>query len=436
MLNNREIVIVFFTLLIVIILLLLRNSRPLVIRVIKAVFSIKLITVFTLAICYIILSIILLSHLGFWNKDLFTASAIWCFFSGLPLITKILKSEDIVKFFKSIILEHFRILAFVEFIIGVYTFSLGYELLLAIFGSTVLTIKLFSEKDPKYIKVTKLMNRLLITLGIILITSVLKKIYTDSTTLFNIQNLKQILLPLILTILFSPFIYLTRIYSKYEDSYFVFKRFIKDKQQLQYSFFMAMIHFRCDTKVLERWHIHWLREQLNDKNSILKSINDLKELIKKEMSAPLELPPNEGWYPYTAKDFLSNQGLKTRYYENHTNDNEWFAISDYKLVNSNPVLQNTVTYTVFGDANTVKRLELGLMVRDLTERAQSIKTFCSDVSTLYALSLNQSINEQPLLKIMNNSEFSIKMNELHTVTFTSEPLVSPGFYSKFVIEIV
>ncbi|MGJ1275042.1 hypothetical protein ACR78N_26270, partial [Sphingobacterium siyangense] len=141
-------------------------------------------------------------------------------------------------------------------------------------------------------------------------------------------------------------------------------------------------------------------------------------------------------YPYTAKDFLSNQGLKTRYYENHTNDNEWFAISDYKLVNSNPVLQNTVTYTVFGDANTVKRLELGLMVRDLTERAQSIKTFCSDVSTLYALSLNQSINEQPLLKIMNNSEFSIKMNELHTVTFTSEPLVSPGFYSKFVIEIV
>lgn len=436
MLNNREIVIVFFTLLIVIILLLLRNSRPFVIRVIKAVFSIKLITVFTLAVCYIVLSIIFLSHLGFWNKGLAIESAIWCFFSGLPLIGKILKSKDIVKFFKSIILDHFRILAFVEFIIGVYTFSLGYELLLAIFGSTVLIIKLFSEKDPKYIKVTKLMDRFLMILGIILVTNVLKQLYNDNTTLFNIQNLKKILLPLILTILFSPFIYFIRIYSKYEDSYFVFKRFIKDKQLLQYSFFMAMIHFRCDTKLLERWRIHWLREQPSDKDSILKSISDLKELIKKEMCAPLEVPPNEGWYPYTAKDFLSDLDLKTRYYENHTNDNEWFAISDYKVINSDPVLQNTVTYTVLGDANTVKRLELGLMVRDLTERAQSIKTFCSDVSTLYGLSLNQSINEQMLLKIMNNSEFSIKMNELHTVTFTSEPLVSPGFYSKFVIEIV
>lgn len=106
MLNNREIVLACFILSIAIILLLLRNSRPLVIEVIKAVFSIKLITVFTLAICYIILSIILLSHLGFWNKGLAIESAIWCFFSGLPLIVKILKSENIVKFFKSIILDH------------------------------------------------------------------------------------------------------------------------------------------------------------------------------------------------------------------------------------------------------------------------------------------------------------------------------------------
>lgn len=436
MLNNREIVIVFFIISIVIILLLFRNSRPLVIGVIKAVFSVKLMTVYTLAICYILLSIILLSHLGFWNKGLVIESAIWCFFSGLPLIAKMLKSEDIVKFFKSIILDHFRLLAFVEFIIGVYTFSLGYELLLAIFGSTVLTIKLFSEKDPKYIKVTKLMNRLLMILGIILIANVLTQLYTDNTTLFNIQNLKKILLPLILTILFSPFIYFIRIYSKYEDSYFVFKRFIKDKQLLQYSFFMAMIHFRCDTKVLERWRIRWLRDQPKDRDGISKSINDLKKLIKKEISAPLEIPSNEGWYPYTAKNFLSEQGLETRYYENYTNDDEWFAISDYKPINSDPILLNTITYTVLGDSNTVKRLELNLMVRDLTERGQSMEVFCLDVLTLYKLSINQNITEHILLKIMDNSAFSFNINEHHLINFTSEPLVSPGFYSKFVIEIV
>ncbi|GEM66246.1 hypothetical protein SF1_42280 [Sphingobacterium faecium NBRC 15299] len=436
MLNNREIIIVFLVLSIVIILLILRSTRPLVIEVLKAVFSIKLITIFTLAIIYNIVSIIILSNLGFWNRGLVLESTIWCFFSGLSLIVKILKSEDIVKFFKSIILDHFRILALVEFIIGVYTFSLGYELLLTIFSSTVLIIKLFSEKDPKYIKVTKLMDKLLLILGVILLINILKQLVTDSTTLFNIQNLKKILLPLILTILFSPFIYLTRIYSKYEDSYFVLKRFIKDKQLLQYSFLMAMIHFRCDTKVLERWRIHWLREQPKDKDAISKSINDLKKLIKKEISAPLEIPPNEGWYPYTAKNFLSGQGLETRYYENHTNDKEWYAVSDYKSINLVQVLNNTINYTVLGYANTVKRLELGLMVRDLTEKLQSIETFCLDVSTLCILSLGQDINEKMLTHIINCAEFSIYVSEHHLVTFTCEPLVSPGFYSKFVIEIV
>ena len=110
MLDNREVVTVIIISLIVIILLIFKRTRSSLHNLVKAALSYKLLIIFLLAISYIILSIILLLELGFWNSSLVKETIIWTSIGGLPLVTKTVQSKDISIFFKSTILDNFKIL--------------------------------------------------------------------------------------------------------------------------------------------------------------------------------------------------------------------------------------------------------------------------------------------------------------------------------------
>lgn len=435
--DNREIVLISFIVLILIILISSKKIRPSLISLVQAATARQLLIVYSLGTAYLVVSLTFLHHLNFWNNSLLKESLIWLFINGFPLIHGILKPTNASGFYKTAILNNIKGLAFVEFIIGIYTFSLGFEYLLGISATFLILIKLVSERDQSAIRISKLANTLLSILGLILIVNISIQIIEDYNSFFNVLNLKKVLLPLFLTVLFIPFIYCLRLYSKYEETYYVLKRIIKDPELRNYSFYISIVNFNLNTEQLIRWRVRCIRDRPQSKTDVLNSIKDLKRISKIEKSPPSFVSPDIGWSPYLSKDFLLTSGLTTSYYEKHSTD-DWFAISDYKVIGSDPVFKNTISYSLSGNELVVKKIELNLTILNVNEEVQALETYSYDIATLYEKSLKQNLKIENISKIKNNIAFSFIVNQYISVSLTTEALDTraDGRQLNFVIEII
>ena len=84
----------------------------------------------------------------------------------------------------------------------------------------IVATQAYSEFDKKNIQVTKLLTNILSIFGFVFLGFSIYKTINVYETCFSINTLQIFALPIILTILFIPFIYFLCLYSAYE-SYFV-----------------------------------------------------------------------------------------------------------------------------------------------------------------------------------------------------------------------
>ena len=106
-----------------------------------------------------------------------------------------------------------------EFIIGFYNFSLGWELVLIPFVTLIALLSLVAnlKKDDRPSKlVAKFLNNLLSIIGIGIFIFTAYKLTVSFKEFFTLSNLKSFLLPPIFTIIFLPLIFVTVLYMKYE----------------------------------------------------------------------------------------------------------------------------------------------------------------------------------------------------------------------------
>jgi hypothetical protein len=98
------------------------------------------------------------------------------------------------------------------------------------------------------------------------------------------------------------------------------------------------------------------------------SMKELWALVKevKAVSAREKNPPdisvNDGWSPYLAKEYLTNDGLVTRDY-NRTYENEWTCSSNYLEIDSG-LLRNNIGYYLSGNKFAVTELKLILNINN------------------------------------------------------------------------
>lgn len=94
----------------------------------------------------------------------------------------------------------------------------------------VVLLQTVSEMDKKNEQVTKLLKNVTAIFGLILISYVAYKTFTNYTMLFALNNLFSFLLPIILTIIILPFIYILSLYINYETLFVRIKYMSKDNK--------------------------------------------------------------------------------------------------------------------------------------------------------------------------------------------------------------
>jgi hypothetical protein len=219
-LNNREIALLVIVGILIIPALFKKIIRESVINLLKIFFSGNLQIIFKLSLIYILCSLIFLSKINFWDFALLKGTLIWIIFASFALMLNVNKSSNEDYFIKKIIISNFKVIILIEFISNLFVFSFIVELILQTILVFVGLMLAVSETESKFEVVHKIFNSLASFLGISIFTYTIYSIVDNFDKVFTVDNFRDLILPIILTILYMPFIYILALYAKYEI-YFV-----------------------------------------------------------------------------------------------------------------------------------------------------------------------------------------------------------------------
>lgn len=220
--STRELSLLIWTSIFIITLTLGKSLRKSIFGVIKALFVRQFILIYLSLTAYIILVVLLLRLLNLWEISFLKDTIFWFFSFAIVTFFSLPKAEDI-NFFKNLLLESFKWTIFLEFLFNFYTFNIGAELFFLPIITFVALTQAIAETDKKNEQIGKLLGGFLSIVGSIYFFYALFKTISEYGILFTSQNLKTLILPILLTISILPFFYFIALYMQYEE---IFKRII------------------------------------------------------------------------------------------------------------------------------------------------------------------------------------------------------------------
>ncbi|HCN82415.1 MAG TPA: hypothetical protein DIT07_02180, partial [Sphingobacteriaceae bacterium] len=348
------------------------------------------------------LCVYLLSLTGLWTTDLAKDTILWLFFVGFMTLGKVNKIKDDRDYFKKALKKNFKLSLLSEFLVNFYTFSLAVELIIVPIITLISVTIAFSEKDSKHKPVHKFLTNLLVVFGFVILFYIIFQFAGNPWGIINLPNLRGLLLPLILSILFLPFVYGLSIYMFYETQLVVLK--IRLSPELfTYAKRQAFLRFNLNKDGLSRW-VKRIHTDTVSKTEIDRLIDHVKEREAIEKNPP-KVDPALGWSPFEAGNFLSDEGLKSGYYDCVYED-EWFSSApSFKL--GDKWSDNKISYYVHGTDQVAKRLELILAVFTPQDNLDLHKRFCIIAARLYSKALNELISEKILLAILRSKSITV-----------------------------
>lgn len=359
--NTRELAYLIWGTVVFCVFLFVKSLRRDFLPVLKSLVDRHFLRVYFFTILYISLCCFTISRIGLWDFSLIKDTIVWGIFAALPMMYNIMQAKNLKRYFGSTLKDLFQITIVLEFVLGLYTFSLWAELLIVPITLMLGTLIAFSGQDEKNHKVTKLFKWISAALGLFLIAEVIGHIIGHFTEYWRISYFKQFLLPLTLAVMFVPFLYLLVCFARFEETFAVLKIRIKSPKLLRYTKRILFFGFFNNIEGFNRWRQHVFRGKYQDRPAIRQSVREIKEAQKREKN-PAIVPIEDGWSPYLAKDFLEGEGMAMTFYSD-LEGGEWGVVSAPKRIDGSGWGIST-TYSVFGTKLVATSLKLRLEVTD------------------------------------------------------------------------
>ena len=314
---------------------------------------------------YIFLIVFLLYCVGFWDINHIKDTVFWSVSVATVSLFRISTIADDDHYVRNAIADNFKIIVILEFIVNVYTFSLAIEVFLVPLIAIISAMLVYAENKREYAPATKLLSGLLVVFGIALVSFTIHMIARDPSSFFQAGTLTDFALPISLSILFLPFMYILVLYVHYESA-LVRIRFMYDDSLLQKrATRIALCRFHVRTVLLKRWLRYIQSNRPQDPESLESSVTQVKKLALLERAPPI-VPSAEGWSPYLACKFLQNEGVVAEDYRpDASGQAEWFACSSYTGIEGGAI-SDYIVYYVEGDENIAHTLRIVVNIGEAT----------------------------------------------------------------------
>jgi hypothetical protein len=264
-------------------------------------------------------------RLGVWETGLLAATIVWYFFGGLPILTRSFDAKEDAQHFRGYAKDALSGTAILEFLYVAKTFSFIVELLLVPMVTFLGMLVVFSERQKEYAKVNAFLSTILAIFVLAVVWYSVSKVLDEPNTFFTTTTFRAFLLPIYFTILSIPFFYLLHCYSHIEGARIQIdlKTFQSDevKAYARKRFFLIFpLRPWLLRRAVRQFHILPAR----DKEDVDKIINDILK-YERTAEAPPSVDPSKGWSPFLARDFLTDEGMRTGDYHQGYDGNEWWS---------------------------------------------------------------------------------------------------------------
>ena len=391
--NNREIAIAIW--LSVCIGLAASNSeiRDAAVGVWKA-FCNKLILIpFGLMVSYIVLITLALYQLGAWDSGQLKNTILWGATVAVVSLFRVPQIAEDEHYFRNAIWDNFKVVALIEFVIGFYTFSLWVELLIVPAIAILTALHTFSGSRKEYQPVEALLGAVLALAGFGLVIHAGYSLVTDFWRFAKPSTLSDATLPILLSLLFLPFLFVLSIYVNFETTFRRLEFTIRDPALRRYAKRTSLLRFHFRSNLLRRWSRNIGNRKPTNREELDASIALVKTQAQREGN-PEVVPPEEGWSPYLAREFLTDEGLApSDYHQDPLDGQQWFASSPYLEIGDG-IFPNNITYTVEGDERIVRRLKLAINYNDPAAKQETHESLAKILKTLFEKALGEDAPDE------------------------------------------
>lgn len=230
-LNNREIAIIFWSFVVSIFLLKSQVTRRALLSLFKSFLSKQLVITWLLMFSYISLLLTILMHFSLWDFSLLKEATYWSLGTAFIFLVNGVGSKD-KNYIKKVLTESLKLLVILEFVINFYTFNLFIELAIVPVLVVITAMGAFIENKKEYQPIKKIIDWALVFFGIGIIIFSLTKVVTKYSDLITLDNLRALVLPSLLTLLYIPFLYFFMLYATYENIFFRINSLMRENPDL------------------------------------------------------------------------------------------------------------------------------------------------------------------------------------------------------------
>lgn len=426
--STREISITIWIALLAIFLVTKKEIRDSVKGLITAFFNKGILITFSLMFIYIFFCLCMLSSLGLFEMSQIKEVVIWFFTVAFVYFLNAPNYLKLDTQFKKVIFDSLKVIALVEIITATYTFHIIVELIFVPLTVLLAAVQVYIEykNSEEYKDTKKLVDFLLNSIGTFIIIYCTYKLITNFSEFANKDNLLEFIVPIILSLLLIPFIFIISLFMNYEHHFIGLSSFFEDKRLLKYVKYKVLINFRTRIELLKRWHQSLLLYNIKSKEDVDNSINDLFKRIKVEKNPP-KINLADGWCPFASKDFLLEYGINTGYYNKNYRFNTWSANSNFIKLSSG-ALSNNVSYYIRGNENFVTELQLTLDVYDLNQEKSCLKDYGEIAIKLCRYSIGKSVTKQIQNLISNKRDKQFTINK-YTIIINFNSWITNNLYN-------
>jgi hypothetical protein len=394
--TNRELAILIWLGVVVATSFILPTVRQSAFSLVRAFFQPKLLAAFGLASLYVGGSVWLLSILGAWEWSNLKTTIWWAVTTAFVSMFDLNRIDEDRTYFAKTVRDTLSLSTVIVFIAEFYAFSLGAELLLLPVTAFLAGVKAVADQKPEYRAVGNLVSGLLLLMGVSYFGYSAYQTAAHIGEFATLGTLREFGVPILLTLLFLPWLYVMSVFMVYENVFLGLRFGIPDERLRRFAKRHAILRFGFNLELLKRWRRQVLNESTLDRNSVRRSTREVKEGRRREI-APPPVDISAGWSPYSAQIFLRDEGWTTNDY--HRSFDSWWANSPMIEIGDDPFPDNIAFY-IEGDAETVKQVRLKLNVNNPNGAKEAERRFYELCGALLAIAVTDNARDRltPLIE--------------------------------------
>lgn len=244
------------------------------VEIVKMALAWKIVFCVSMMAAYVAMVILALRTVGLWNMGSLKATVLWTLTVAVAMVFEVRLITDDERYFQKAVRDGFKVSVVLEFIINLYVLSFPLELLLIPTTTILACMLVLAESKDEFKSMRAPLNSILALIGLGLLAYAAHRVYADFQSFAQLSTLTEFLLPILLTMVFLPFLYILATVVSYENLFVRLRFLMNDPELRRFTRVQLLRKFGLDFRNLNLWAKRFGHDRPRTRKEVLTSIRE------------------------------------------------------------------------------------------------------------------------------------------------------------------